>query len=440
MKEPSLFSADTSTPAEMAKLTLLIVAGSLLAALAFNLVMAIFGFSYPYTSFLFLRSDKWADFFKLVFAYPGPPVHGPVLPVQAEHVIARLSAAADKFRGTHINPDHLPPLPTLLALLARRAFVLFDPLIVFLACLALGGISTITAVRRVAGELPAAWLWILILPMSYPFWFMVDRGHFFSLICALTLIVGCWRMVETGRMDWRTILLLAISCNLRPNVVVLPALLVLSGQAGRFRDLIKLGLTGAAVLGLAMLAAHTLYPHYSPQSWQAGLSDYHMNYIRRPLTSGYVSSVPSMVGLLIGYHKATSPLLMLLGVVCGAAALLARRVGRMTTAQMMFIALAIMPIVTPAFSDYHLIPFLLPLLLLARSGGIADDADRVVYVASVTMLIPKNYIFPSNDPSDPVSIQVFLNPMVLLVATIFLFHLAWQTRARQSRQSESADS
>lgn len=432
MKNRSLFSTNTTTPAEMAKLTLLIVGGGLLAALAFNLAAAILGFSYPYTSFLFIRSDKWADFFKLVFAYPGAPVHTPILPVQAENVVARLSAQADQFRGTHINPDHLPPLPTLLALLARRAFVLIDPLIVFLACLILSGISTITTIRRVAEELPGTWCWILMLLMSYPFWFMLDRGHFFSLICALTLIVGCWRMIETGRMDWQTILLLAISCNLRPNVVVLPVLLVLSGRSGRFRDLVMLGLAGAAVLGLAMLAAHALYPHYGPQSWLAGLADYHMNYVKRPLTSGYVSSLPSMMGLLIGYHEATGPLLMLLGVICDTAALLAMRAGRMTTAQMMFVALATMPIVTPAFSDYHLIPFLLPLLLLARSGGIANPADRLIYIASVAVLIPKNYIFPGDNPWNPVSIQVFFNPMILLVATIFLLKHTWETPPPQT--------
>lgn len=426
------------TPAELAKLSLLIVASGLLLALVFNLVMAVLGFGYPYTSFLFVRGDKWADFFKLVFAYPGDPIHPPVLPVQAENVIARLSKEADLFRGTHINPDHLPPLPTLLALLARRAFALADPLIVFLTCLILAATSTVAALRRVTGELPGTWRWVVILFVSYPFWFMIDRGHFFSLICALTLIVGCWRMITTERMDWHAILLLAISCNLRPNVVILPALLVLSGRAGRLRDLVMLGFAGAVVLGLTMLAAHTLYPHYSPQSWQAGLADYHINYITRPLTSGYVSSFPSMVALLIGYQEPTGPLLMLVGVLCGGASLLAVRAGCMTTTQLMFIALAIMPIVTPAFSDYHLMAFLLPLLLLARDGRIGSRADWAVYLASIAMLIPKNYLFSSDEPWNPVSLQVFLNPIILLVTTIFLLDQAWQTWSHRQRQPDPA--
>ena len=118
----------------MARLALVLVAAGLIANLVFNMVMARMGYEYPYDSFLFRPNDRWADFFKLAFSYPGAPIHAPVKDWALQPLVDLLKKGADEYRGTSINPDHLPPLPTLLAVLVRRAFGLFDPMVVFIVC------------------------------------------------------------------------------------------------------------------------------------------------------------------------------------------------------------------------------------------------------------------------------------------------------------------
>ena len=54
-----------------------IVLGLVLANLLFNAAASAFGAGYPYTSFLSLPGDRFADFFKLAFSYPGAPIHPP---------------------------------------------------------------------------------------------------------------------------------------------------------------------------------------------------------------------------------------------------------------------------------------------------------------------------------------------------------------------------
>ena len=178
----------------MARLALVLVAAGLIANLVFNMVMARMGYEYPHDSFLFRPNDRWADFFKLAFAYPGAPVHAPVSHWAFQPLVDLLKKGADEFRGTSINPDHLPPLPTLLAVLVRWAFGLFDPMVVFIVCSAATLIAYVSTLAEFAERQEDRLRWMALGLLSYPFWFAADRGHFFSVLCAITLIAA-WLVV-----------------------------------------------------------------------------------------------------------------------------------------------------------------------------------------------------------------------------------------------------
>jgi hypothetical protein len=409
---------------DVGRLVLIAMIAAFCANAGFNLVMCMLGFGYPHNSFLFRPDDRWADFFKLAFSYPGDAIQSAVTPWPKQPLIDSHHEMADLYRGTQINPDHLPPLPTLLAVLARRAMSVVDPMLLFLGCLAAGAVALVSTLSSLTRGMAAPWRWLIAAGCSYPLWFMVDRGHFFSFICALTLMSACWRMIESGGMDWRTILLLAIACNLRPNVVVLPAMLVLSGRVGRFADLIKLGFAGATLLLVAMGAAHLLHPHYGLQTWLTGMADYKALYVDRPLNLGYVTSFPSLLQLLFGRAPAIPLACLAFGAMIGLATLVMARTGRLTTPQIMFLCVALMPIMMPAFGDYHLLPFLLPLILLAREG-IESRSDWAVFVTCVALLVPKNYLYSTADNlSELWSYQVVLNPIVLLGGVIVVLREA----------------
>ncbi len=412
--------------ARLCRLAFNLVAAGLIAQLMFNLIMERLGYNYPYTIFTFRPYDRWADFFKLVFAYPGDPIHQPVRPWGVQALVDFMRARADEMRGTKINPDHMPPLPTLLALLVRRAFSLFDPVLVFIVASMAGLYSLAKVMSGFARQQAEQLRWAGVALMSYPLWFAADRGHFFSLICAITLIAGSRRVVETRQFDWQALLLLALSCNLRPNVVIVPVMLVLCGQAGSFRDLVRLGFYGAAVLVLTMIASHLLYPHYGPAAWLAGLKDYNEAYIKQPLALGFMTSLPSLLNMCLGFSKVWTLLCIALAAIMGGLTVLAARAGRMTMGQVLFIALGLMIIAIPAFVDYHLLPLVLPVAVIATSATSPVRGDWLAFAGCIILLIPKNYLFGNDHYFLAWSYQVMANPMITLAAMIAVLAAAVQ--------------
>lgn len=422
-------SADGSPivpPRRMATLALALVALALLANIAFNVIMAAQGKAYPYTYFMFMPEDRWADFFKLIFTYPGDPVHPPYAHWSVQAHIDDMAAFAYEYRGSYLNPDHLPPLSTLIALVGRKAFTLADPFVLFLGFFAIGVPALGWCVFRFMSDIGGRWRWTAFALLSYPLLFTLDRGHMFALICALTLLVAAWRAVRCERIDGWSLLLFAIAINLRPNVAAVPVLLVLCQRSGRFRDLPLLGIASVAVLVVAMAAAHALYPYYGWATWLRGLQQYKDAYVVVPINHAFTSSLPTALEFTFGYSPWIPLGCFALGAAIGLATLAAHRWAAIGTPQILFVGLALMSIMTPAFTDYHLLPFVLPPLLIAAGGGIADRRDLVVFLASIAVLIPKNYAYGVEYAytldSDTYywSYQIFMNPAILLAAVLFV--------------------
>jgi hypothetical protein len=408
----------------MAKTTLLLVAAALAANVLFNIVMRRAGADYYYTSFLFQSNDRWSDFYTLLFTYQIGDVHAPYLAWSFQDHIDGLAAIARAKLGGPLNPDHMPPLSTLIAVLARHGITLVDPVVLFLGFFLLATLALAGLVNGFMRRFGGGHRWAMAALLCYPFWFAVDRGHMFSLICALALMAATWRMVQSGRIDLASLLLLAIAINLRPNVAAVPAFLILCGRAGKIRDLPLVGLATGAVLLAAMGMAHLLYPHYGWATWLHGLADYREQYVVAPVNHGYTSSLVTVLELTFGYGDWIPLACFALGALVGLATLAAGRWGRIGTAQLVFVGLALMSIVTPGFTDYHLIPYLLPPMLIAAAGGLTTERDGrrdwAVFLASITVLIPKNYAFGLDAELVPWSYQIFINPLILLAATLFI--------------------
>jgi hypothetical protein len=406
------------------RLSLYLVAGGVLANAAFNLVMARLGHGYPYSSFLFLPWDRWADFFKLAFAYPLGTVQPAVFPgVLTDHV-ATMKVLADGLRGTAVNPDHMLPLATLMALVVRLAMIVVDPLLVFAACALLAIGSYAAVVKHMWPGPTQLGTWRAVAMFNYAFLFVADRGHMFAFTCAIALMTASWRMVRDRKLDWASIALLAIAANLRPNVLIVTAVLFLGLRIGHLRDYVRLTVCGLLLLILALVSARAIYPHYSLATWLAGMRDYSQLYIQHPMTSGFTSSLRSALDVLFGYHPAFGTLCLVLGGIVGLLTLGMARAGRLDESLVIFLALAIMPVALPAFGDYHLLPFLVPPMLLARKTTPLSPSDWVVYGASMLLLVPKNYVYGSDLETDPWSWQIVINPLIALTASAFVLFMA----------------
>ena len=212
------------------------------------------------------------------------------------------------------------------------------------------------------------------------------------------------------------------------STTVVPVVLVFAKQAGRFGDLVRLALCGALVLTFSMLAAHLLYPHYEPASWMAGLRDYNTNYVKVPLTLGFVTSLPSLLNLVFGFSQIWSLFGMGLAALMGLGTLLAARAGVLSIGQILFLTLGLMVIAIPGLSDYHLTPFLLPVMLISSQQAALTRGDWIAFLASVALLIPKNYVWGDDEFWHAWSYQIVLNPLIVVAAMVVVLGLAFAAR------------
>jgi hypothetical protein len=408
-------------------MTLWIVLGLVVANLLFNAVAGSLGAGYPYTSFLSLPTDRFADFFKLAFSYPGAPIHPAARSWGVNDLLAHHFAEVKLYEGTNVNHFHEPPVPTLFAVSARWLMTLADPVLLFLGLLAGAFAALFATVLGVspAGRAGAAFATATIL--SYPAMLAIDRGHFFSLICASLMIAATFRTLR-GNADGWTILMFAIAVNLRPNMGIVPFVLFLGKQGLSFRNAVALGLAIVALFAGTMAVVHEAYPAYSYASFLKGLGQYGMAYAGGE--NGYAngSSLYGMIRAPFGYAWWMPFIPFIVAALVLAPAILESRQGHLRQAECLFLALCAYVFGSHVFADYHLLGFIIPLILVAREDGPLDLSAWTIVLASSLMLAPKNFIFEFRG-NTPWSWQVVANPLVLLAASAVVLWAAWRRNA-----------
>jgi hypothetical protein len=410
-----------------------IVLGFVLANLLFNAVANEIHAAYPYSSFLAQPNDRFGDFFKLAFSYPGAPLHPAAAYWGVSDLLAHHIADLKLYEGTNVNHFHEPPVPTLLALCARRLMSLMDPVLLFVCLLPAAFAALFATVLRVAppGRPGAALATATIL--GYPALLAIDRGHFFSLIAASLLIAASFRTLR-GKVDGWTILMFAIALNLRPNTGVIPLALFLGRQGLPFRSAVILGVTSVLLFAGTMAAAHQIYPEYSYASFLRGLGDYGKAYAGGE--NGYANG-SSLYGLLrapLGYAPWMVFTPFCVAALFLAPAILESRQGRLRQSECLFLVLAVYVFGSHVFADYHLLAFIIPLVLVAREDGPMDVSAWTIVLASSLMLAPKNFVFDVHG-NVPWSWQVVANPLTLLTASAVVLWAAWRRNRHAANQS-----
>ena len=417
----------------VAETSLWIVLGLVLANLLFNAVASALGAGYPYTSFLSLPGDRFADFFKLAFSYPGAPIHPAAAQWRIDDLLAHHMAEVRLYEGTNVNHFHEPPLPTLFAVTARRLMTTVDPVLLFLSLLVTAFAALFATVLRVgpSGRPGAAFAIVTIL--SYPALLAIDRGHFFSLICACLMVAATLRTLR-GKADAWAILMFAIAVNLRPNMGVIPFVLFLGKQGLSFRGALLLGVTTAVVFAGTMAIAHQVYPAYSYASFLKGLGQYGMAYAGGD--NGYAngSSFYGMIRAPLGYAWWMPFVPFIVVALLLTPTILESRQGRLRQSECLFLALSAYVFGSHVFADYHLLGFIIPLILVAREESPMDASACAILLASSLMLAPKNFIFGFHG-NIAWSWQVIGNPLTLLAASAVVLWAAWRRIALASERS-----
>jgi hypothetical protein len=407
-----------------ARLALAVIAAGLAANLAFVMAARMLGADFPYSSFLFLQEDRFADFFKLILTVKEPASQASIIDWPFQPHLEALRQQGIALQGTIINADHLPPLAMALALAARLTIDHFDIVLLYLLVLAALAFAFVWSLRqnRMTRNLTAFWFATLVL--SYPLIYAIDRGHVYSLICAVCVISGMLRLVARGRPDMVVLILFAIAINVRPNLIVLPALFFCSRRIGQWRDMALLLAIAALLFAAGLLVSNAINPDYTLQSWSKGLEDIRIFRILAPHVQGLQSSLATIPELLGMARHESQVLSFCIAEIIGVAALVLAWKGRLTTVEMAILALAAMPIGLPDFADYHLLPFLLVPMLYAKLESTPTRGERIAFAASLFVLVPKAYIFGAPWSLAPWSSQTILNPLALLIACFAILAVA----------------
>lgn len=420
----------------VAQTALLIVMGAVIANLLFNVLATVLGAGFPYSTFVFSPDDRYGDFFKLTFSYPGAPVHPTAAHWGMNDLFAAFETQIAGAVGTPHNHFHLPPLATSLALLWRLVMQWLDPVLLFLGLLSVGLAALFYTVVHLAPSGRSAPAFGTIAILCYPTLLLVDRGHFFSLITGTLLIAATLRVLRDGKADFWSILMFAIALNFRPNAGIIPLALFLCRKGLGVRDMLALFATVLGVFGASLVAAHQLYPAYDLAAFRAGLKDYAGLYIVNDFGQAYGSSLLGGLRALFGYGPLTYSLPIFVAAALFAVTIIGSWRGLVRAPELLFLVLATYALGSQAFADYHLLVFIVPLVLLARERGFGDWSDWVILIACSFVLAPKNYIFQPSTGIIPWSWQVVANPTVLLAASIFILARAWR---RQSLPANNVD-
>jgi len=351
----------------------------------------------------YLGQDRFADFLKVVLAFPGAapaPDHLGLGPLINEYW------HSPDYRLPEFGLYHLPPLSMLLTLLARLAFGIVSPTLIFMALVALFAASMAGTLQRFTNDVG----WAVTPFVSYPLLTIIDRGNLYAALCATCLVAALLRR----RPDWFAAFLFAIALNVRPNAAFLALPLFILDWRFAYRA----GLVGGIIALLSAITAHALFPSYTISSFLHGLQIYANEYA----ISG--EGVPFGSSLFGAGYLLRMPYLFLATII-GVAPLLPACVlfyrRKMSYDEFVYVCSAVTGMATSVFADYHLLVFLAP-LILARNLSVS--------IPSLLLLAPKGWWVIAPDAS---SIQVILNPLIMLCGSWWLIFSAAARALRGAR-------
>jgi hypothetical protein len=113
--------------------------------------------------------------------------------------------------------------------------------------------------------------------------------------------------------------------------------------------------------------------------------------------------------------------------------ILEAREQRLRQSEVLFLTLSAYVFGSHVFADYHLLAFVIPLILVAREKGPMDLSSWTIVVVGSLMLAPKNFFFSFHGDT-AWSWQVIVNPMILLAAAGVVVLAAWRRNRLASDQ------
>jgi len=389
----------------------------------FNSLASALGLQYPYTTFLFNPSDVFADFIKTALAFPGPQ-----LDISHWHHVFQTYLLDNVYTNFAISGKlsnlHGMPIPTIVAIISRRLFVIINPLYLWVLVGGLLMSALLYVVHRIIRVYYGArngLLYACYFLISYPLLFSITRGHAVSMALSVILIVFFSCILSSECNILLPSLLLALAVNLRPNTIVFILAPIAMYSLRRYARFFCLSISIATSLYLVSLQfAHYLLPNYTLLNFLEGLRLYQNQYISQnwgvAFGSGFLTSAKFIrdlfhlnipVTTLYSLNLFSFIFLIFTWLFCSY-----KRLADMPTC--LASLFCIYAFSSGIFADYYLIPLVFLFCYIDNIYAMQPSSNRAVQLLMLMLAIsPKQYLFISG-----ISLQVIINPILLLIAAL----------------------
>lgn len=382
----------------------------------FNFLSVSYAESYPYTTFLFTPQDLHADLIKVALSY-----------LQNENIDYRQWSqlfqsyytdnpygSLDKLQSGELTHFHLPPLATIISLINARIIKHNDPNLL----LALFYIITFSSISILAfffgkdkKERP---LLLIVVLFSYPMLFTLTRGHIYSIVTNFTTIFFLYNVFRKNSIII-PIMLMAIMFNMRPNAFFLGLLFFIYGFKKGLIGIIFSGLVAILLFGTFLNFANYLYSDYTFENFKKGIKIYYKLSVLGNQDINFNNSLLGIFKILkFNNIEVANKIIFISLSFIGILSIYLFIKRRITSFDFIFLISSLYVLISSIFATYYMTIFFIFLLLSLRFD-IKSKFFMPIIIASVFLLVPKNYIFKLG-----ASLEVLMNPLLLFSIIIFI--------------------
>ena len=397
----------------------------------YNSLMSAYGISsFPFSTFLFYPSDLHADLVKMAIGY----LDHNAIDVSSwgklyqDYYQLHLSGW---FESHNFTNDHMPPLSFLLGYIDSEILRLSSPFVLLALFYAFIIITILSISMRFANNKIESYLIFFTMLFSYPLLMILVRGNIFSFINGIMAVLFLYSIIKKKNPIW-PIIFLAIAINIRPNILLLSPLFLIYSLKYGIRYTFYSVFLAIGIFVASMWLDHSLFHQYSLDTFVAGLKNYMDVYVVGKMGVLFNNSLYGAVrSFFIMEHihvskevlKNINSAITISGLIAILSISYAYTKDRFTNYEFTFLIVATYTMITSIFSVYHLFIYIAFLLIGIKSNNIYElspKSYKVIFFASIMMLIPKNYLFVDFIYKSFLSIETIINPIILLFSTMII--------------------
>lgn len=365
-----------------------------------------FAFGYDTGTFIF-RGDLFADFFKVIFSYP---YASNALDTDYSRLPLLLKSYVDNnpYKGIsgigygELTHFHLPPFTTSIVFVCIKLFDVFGVVPFSISLFGLSCFFLLLTLKLALNESSNYDVILILAIASYPLLFIIQRGNFFSFFATLTATLSVLAL-RRGYVVV-SLMLISLAINVRPNLIVFLPIYYFLPAKNIWRPFFLIAFAAAIFVG-CLHVVNAFYPDYSIDSFFAGLSAYKSMYVYGDGGFGYSTSLYTLLkymNKLFGLNVSLKSLEVFVGGIGLLAILIFTCLyskSLIAIDEFVLLLTTLGMLSTQVFADYHLLIFILPILvMLGSKDDRAIQFDIIhkhrlkLFLFCVFMLAPVNYV------------------------------------------------